>query len=189
MTTDMIPPRFLSLEFHTRFFPRLLWDRLRQRKKEGQGTSFTSTTELIIILTVCLVLAAIGIPSALLRGSIVGWVLSVIGVGGLLAIFATSVGAQWGHRPTYDDFLTGIFFFFISLGILIGIVVGMENHSPWLGISTSLAGLFGGYVLGIFAGMGLQYLGWIAALLSMLAGLAAIVMGGAAFIMLLTLTV
>jgi hypothetical protein len=188
MATDIVPPRFLSLEFHTRFFPRLLRDRLRRKKKEEQGPSFTSTTELIVTLVVCLILAVIGIPSALIRGSIVGLILSIIGVGGLLAILILSVGAQWGNRPTYDDFLAGIFFFFVSLGIFIGIPVGIDNHSPWLGVLTSLVGLLGGYVLGIFAGMQLQHLGWIAVILSMLAGFAAIMMGGTALVMLLVLT-
>jgi hypothetical protein len=189
MAADITPPRFLSLEFHARFFPRLLRDRLRRKKKEQQGTSFTSTTELIITLAVCVILAVIGIPSALMRGSIVGWILSILGVGGLLAIFVLSVVAQRGYRPSYDDFLTGIFFFFVSLGVFIGIPVGMANQSPWLGVLTSLAGLFGGYVLGIVAGMRLQHLGWIAVILNMLAGFAAIVIGGAALIMLLVLTV
>jgi hypothetical protein len=189
MAPDMAPPRFLSLEFHTRFFPRLLRDRLRGKKKEEQGTSFTSTMELTLTLAVCVILAVIGIPSALMRGSIVGLILSIFGVGGLLALFVLSVGAQWGSRATYDDFLTGIFFLFVSLGIFIGIPVGMDSHSPWLGALTSLAGLFGGYVLGIAAGMQLQHLGWISVILNMLAGLAAIVMGGTVLVMLLVLTV
>ncbi len=188
MAPDMVPPRFLSLEFHTKFFPQLLRDRLRRKKKEGQGTSFTSTMELIIVLAVCLILAVIGIP-ALTRGSIVGWILSILGVGGLLALFVLSVGAQWGNKPTYDDFLTGIFFLFVSLGIFAGIPVGMGNHSAWLGVLVSLMGLLGGYALGIVAGMQFQHLGWIAVILNMLAGFAAIVMGGTTLIMLLVLTV
>jgi hypothetical protein len=143
----------------------------------------------MIALAVCLILAVIGIPSAWTRGSIVGWILGILGVGGLLAIFVLSVAAQWGSRPTYDDFLSGIFFFFVSLGILAGIPVGIDSHSPWLGVLASLAGLIGGYVLGIFAGMQLQHLGWIAVILGMLGGFAAIVMGGTAFVMLLMLTV
>jgi hypothetical protein len=189
MAPDIIPPKFLSLEYHTRFFPRLLRDRLRRKKRDEQGTSFTSTTELIVTLAVCLILAIIGIPSALNRGSIVGLILSIIGVGGILAIFVLSVGAQWGERPTYDNFLAGIFFFFVSLGIFIGIPIGMGHHSPWLGALASLAGLLGGYVLGILAGLRLQHLGWMAVMVSMLAGLAAIVMGGAMLVMLLLLTV
>jgi hypothetical protein len=188
MTADPDTPKFLSLEFHTSFFPRLLWGRLRRKKKETQGTTFTSTMEMIIALAVCLILAVIGIPSALTRGSVVGWILSIIGVGGILALLIASVGAQWGNRPTYDNFLTGVFFFFVSLGILIGIPVGMGNSSPVLGVSVSLAGLLGGYMLGIFAGLRMQHLGWMALILNMVAGLAAIAMGGATLITLVSFT-
>jgi hypothetical protein len=185
MAADIIPPKFLSLEFHTRFFPRLLRDRLRRKRKEGQGTSFVSTMELTIVLAGSVILAVIGMPLALTRGSIVGLILSIVGVGGVLAIFVLSVGAQWGHRPTYDYFLSGIFFFFVSLGIFIGIPIGMDNHSICIGVLASLGGLLGGYMLGIFAGLWLQRLGWMAIILDMLAGFAAIVMGGATLIMLL----
>lgn len=65
----------------------------------------------------------------------------------------------------------------------------MGYHSPWLGALVSLAGLIGGYVLGILAGLRLQHLGWLAVMVSMLAGLAAIGMGGAILVMLLLLTV
>ena len=61
----------------------------------------------------------------------------------------------------------------------------MDNYLPWLGTLASLVGLLGGYVLGIFAGLRLQHLGWMAVIVSMLAGLAAIVMGGAMLVMLL----
>jgi hypothetical protein len=189
MAAESTPPKFLSLEFHTRFFPRLLRDRLRRKKKEEQGTSFVSTMEMTILLTVFVILAVIGIPSVLNRGSIVGLILSIIGVGGVLAIFVLSVGAQWGHRPTYEHFLIGIFFFFVSLGIFIGIPIGMDNHSLWLGSLARLAGLFGGYILGIFAGLRLQHLGWLAIIVDMLAGFAAIAMGCATLITLLLLAV
>jgi hypothetical protein len=161
---------------------------LRRKKKETQGTTFAPTMEMIIALAVCLVLAVIGIPSALTRGSVVGWIPSIIGVGGISALLIASVGAQWGNRPTYDNFLTGVFFFFVSLGILIGIPVGMGNSSPVLGVSVSLAGLLGGYMPGIFAGLRMQHLGWMALILNMVAGLAAIAMGGATLIMLVSFT-
>jgi hypothetical protein len=186
MTVDPVPPKFLSLDFHSRFFPRLLLDRyLRRKKNELQGTTFTSTTEMFVTLAVCLILAIIGIPTALTRGSITGWILSILGVGGTILLLIMSVGAHWGNRPSYDDFLGGIFFFLVSLGVFIGIPVGMDAHSPWLGIFASLAGLFAGYALGIFAGLQLQRLGWFATIISMVAGLAAIVMTGGALFMLL----
>jgi hypothetical protein len=189
MAADLIPPKLLSLEFHTRFFPRLIWDRLRRKKKGERGTSFVSTMEIILVLAGSVILAVIGIPLALTRGSIVGLILSIIGVGGVLAIFVLSIGAQWGQRPTYDLFLSGIFLFFISLGIFIGIPIGIDNHSTFLGVLASLGGLLGGYMLGIFAGLWLQHLGWMAIILNMLAGFAAIVVGCVTLIMSLLLAV
>ena len=189
MTVDPVPPKFLSLEFHTRFFPQLLLDRyLRRKKKEAQGTTFTSTTEMFISLAVCLILAVIGIPAVLTRGSIIGWILSVIGVGGVILLLVMSVGAHWGSRPNYDDFLGGIFFFFVSLGVLIGIPVGIDTHSPGLGILAGLAGLSAGYALGILAGLKLQHLGWMATIVNMLAGFAVIAMAGGGLITLLLVT-
>lgn len=118
-------------------------------------------------------------------GSTFGWILSVLGVGGTILLLIMSIGAQWGNRPSYDDFLGGIFFFLVSLGVFIGLPVGMDAHPPWLGIFASLAGLLGGYVLGIIAGLRLQHFGWFATILGMLAGLAAIVLAGGALIILL----
>jgi hypothetical protein len=157
-------------------------------KKQEQATSFTSTMEMMIALAVCLVLAGVGIPLALNKGSIIGWILSIIGVGGGMVLLISSVATQWGNRPTYNDFLMGIYFLCVSLGIFVGMPVGMEKRSPWLGVLTSLGGLLAGYVLGIFAGLRLQHLGWIAIPINMLAGFAAIVIGAAFLIMLLVLT-
>jgi hypothetical protein len=178
MTADPVPPKFL-------FFPRLTLDRLRRKRRENRGTGFVSTMEMFITLAVCVVLAAIGLPSALTRGSIVGWVLSVLGVGGMILLTIMSIGSQWGSRPSYDDFLAGIFFFFVSLGVILGFPAGKGAHSALIGIVTSLAGLIAGYLLGILAGMKLQHLGWIAAIINMLAGLFAIVIAGGALILLL----
>ena len=138
----------------------------------------------VIVSAVCLVLAAIGIPSALNQGSILGWILSIIGVGGISALFIFSIWSRRGIRPTFDDFLAGIFFFFVSLGFSGGIFLGNVYHSLWLGACAGAAGLFAGYVLGIFAGLWMQYLGWMAIIINMLAGLAAIVVIGTAVIML-----
>jgi hypothetical protein len=187
MAADPILPKFLSLEFHTRFFPRVLRDRLCRKGKESEGTTFTSTMEMMILLAVCLMLAVIGIPSAVTRGSILGCILSVFGIGGTAALLISSVGSQWGTRPTYDSFLVGMFFFDLSLGILVGISIGMSYHSLLLGACASLAGLVAGYALGIFSGLWAQRLGWMAMAINALAGLAAIIVGIATIILLFAL--
>jgi len=185
MPNETNPPKFLSLEFHVRFFPRLVWNRLRLRKKADRGTTFTSNMEMTIVAAVCLILVVIGAPSVLNRGSVVGWILTILGAGGIVVLLAINVLASWGRRPVYDDFLTGIFFLTVFLGIMGGTALGWGDHTRWLALFGGIGGFFAGYVLGIFAGLWLQYLGTIAVIVNMLSGLAAIMIALTGFIMLL----
>jgi len=172
MQTDA-PPKLLSVEFHTRFFPAFLWRRFRSKEQRGSG--FHSPFELYIVLAVCIILMTLGTPSALSRGSIAGWAAFGIGAAGLLAMIIHSVASSWGRRPSYEDFLAGCFFFFVTLGLTAGIFTSSLNHySFFLSLLTCLAGLIIGYALGILAGLGLQYLGWLAVGLNGLAYLAII---------------
>ncbi len=141
MAPETAPPKFLSTEFHTGFFPRLLKERWQRKKRERQGTTFTSTMEMMISFAVCLILAIIGIPLAWVQGSIAGWILAILGAGGIAVLVILSVSGQWGEQPTYENFLMGIFLFFVSLGAFIGIPVGMDRHSFWVGVFASVAGL------------------------------------------------
>jgi hypothetical protein len=184
MQGDPVSPSFLSLEFHLRFFPRLLRARLKSKGRKMRGGAFTSTLEMIVSLAVCFILAVIGIPLALNQGSILGWILTVIGAGGIVALFIQSVGSQWGSRPTYDDFLAGIYFLAVTLGIISGIPVGMDHHAPVAGLFTSIGGFIAGHALGIGAGLQMQRLGWIAVIANMLAGFGAICVGACTIIML-----
>ena len=167
MITDS-QPRFLSVEFHARFFPRVLWGRLRPGERVGSG--FTSFLP-YIALAICLILVVIGVPNALTHSSTVGWIMLGLGLLGLVAIFIQSISSWWGERPSYEGFLVGFFFLFVILGLTTGIFIGTLKHSLALGLVVSAAGLFTGYLLGILAGLWFQYLGWIAALLNILAGL------------------
>jgi hypothetical protein len=164
-------PRFLSLEFHTRFFPRALLNRLRPRGRTGSGFY---TFDHYLTLAVCLILVMIGAPKALNQRSTVGWILFGIGLIGLVALFIHSMASQRGERPSYDSFLIGFFFLFITLGLIAGIYIGTHQQSIVLGLLAGAAGLLAGYLLGIFAGLQFQRLGWLAALLNILAGLAII---------------
>jgi len=184
MTSDSAGPRFLSPEFHTRFFPGLLRDRLRRKRRDSGGTTFTSNTEMFVMLAVCLVLAMLGIPSALARGSVLGWVLTALGAGGTVLLVVQSAASQWGSRPTYDDFLFGVFFFLLVLGAVAGSLAGLEARSKGLAVLGGAVGAAGGYLLGIFAGLQLQRLGWIATTVNLLAGLAAIVLAAGALLIL-----
>jgi hypothetical protein len=127
------------------------------------------------MLAFCLILVIIGAPKAITQKSTVGWILFGIGLLGLVFLFVQSIASQWRERPSYDGFLVGFFFLFITLGLTSGIYAGTLRHSFALGLLAGSAGLLAGYLLGIFAGLQFQRLGWMAVLLNILAGLAIIV--------------
>ena len=163
-------PRLLSLEFHLSFFPKLL---LRRTALETQRESgFNSTMEMYVLFAVCIILILIGIPSAVTKDSVIGWVIGCIGSAGIMALLINSI--VWGikSKPTYSAFLSGIFYFFPVLGLSAGVFTGTLDHSLIEGILMGGAGLIAGYLLGIIAGLWLQYLGWMANILNMLAFLA-----------------
>jgi hypothetical protein len=168
--TKDVAPRFCSIAFHTRYFPALLWSRLRPRKRTG--TTFVPT-EFYIAFMICVVLVVVGLPGAINKHFIIGWVVSCTGFVGMLALFVSSI---WSRKraPDYAGFLFGVFFSFVMLGLSAGIFAGALEHSLGLGLLGSLAGLVLGYVVGICAGLWFQYLGWIAVWLDILAGLAII---------------
>jgi hypothetical protein len=164
------PPKLLSIEFHARFFPSFLWNRLRSKQRTGSG--FNSSLERYLSLVVCVILVVIGLPPAVSHGSIAGWIASGIGAAGVLAMIINSIASSWGEPPSYDDFLVGFFFFFVTLGLTAGIFISTLGHySFFQSLLTSAAGFILGYAMGILAGLGLQYFGWMAAILDPLAGL------------------
>jgi hypothetical protein len=160
-------PRFLSPAFHTRFFPRILLNRLRPRGRAGSGFF---TFDHYVTLAVCLFLVVIATPKPMHQRSIAGWILFGIGMLGLAFLFVQSIASQWRERPSYDDFLIGFFFLFITMGLTAGIYFGTLQHSLSFGLLAGAAGLLAGYLLGIFAGLQFQRLGWLAALLNILSG-------------------
>lgn len=164
-----MPPSPMSFEFHAHFLPALLYARLRQREKAATG--FTSTLDFHIALAICVVLAAMGIPSALSRQSFTGWAIGGIGLAGIVALLLNGV---LSHRepPSYDQFLTGVFFFFPVLGITAGVFTGTLNDSLIFGLLAGSGGLVAGYLLGIAAGLWFQHLGWLSGIVNGMAWLA-----------------
>ncbi len=128
----------------------------------------------MVVLAICFILMIIGLPSAIDNKSVLGWVLAGLGLTGFVALVVQSIASQWGERPSYDDFLVNIFFLFVTLGLTAGIFVGTLNHSLLLGLMVGGGGLIAGYLFGILAGLWLQYLGWMAPILNLIAGLAVI---------------
>jgi hypothetical protein len=166
------PPKFLSVEFHKRFFPALLWARIRLRQQRTRS-GFNSYLEIYIVLAVCGVLVALGAPAALSHGSIAGWITSGLGATGILALTVTSISSRQGEPPSWDDFFTGVFLFFLFLGLTVGIFFStLEHFHLFPSLALCAAGLIAGYVVGIIAGLWLQYLGWMATVLDLVAATA-----------------
>jgi hypothetical protein len=162
---------FFSREFHIRFFPRVLLNRLRPRGRAGSGFF---TFDHYVMLAICLFLVIVGAPKAITQKSTMGWVLLGACMIGFVFLFVQSIVSQWRERPSYESFLVGFFFLFITLGLTAGIYIGTHRHSLALGLLAGTAGLLLGYLLGIFAGLQFQRLGWLAALLNLLVGVAII---------------
>jgi hypothetical protein len=173
MTIDNKQPRFLSAEFHLKFFPALVLNRFKSKQQRSPFVPY-GFMETIIGLVVCFILIAIGAPFVLKNNSIVGWVLTGIGAMGFLLVIGFNMAARLKIPPSYDDFLIGIFFFFVAVGITSGVMVGTLNHSLVLGLCASVAGLAAGYLIGIFTGLFMQYLGHIAVILNGIAAVAII---------------
>lgn len=159
-----------SLDYHLHFFPALLWNRLRRRG--GDGTTFVRM-EYSLVFVFCCILAITGIPNALAHHSVLGWVVGGAGVAGIVAMAVFSI-RSWTGPPSYDNFLTGVFFFLLVLGFTAGVFAGALEHSLLIGLLGSIAGLVTGYLLGIFAGLVVQYLGWLAVWVNLVAGLGVI---------------
>lgn len=139
------------------------------RPRERMGTVFTSTFEYHITFVVCIILLLWGIPVAVSSGSIIGWIVGGIGAAGTIALVIHSILSRRGEPVSYDDFLVGVFFFFVALGLTVGIFAGSLNHSLMIGLLVGTAGLIAGYLLGILAGLWFQYLGWLATIVNALA--------------------
>ncbi len=172
-------PTFLSWAFHLKFFPSILWRLLWPKKTElGPPLSGHLVNHVPMEFTILTILSAgaalFGFMAVIGNNSILGWVFGITGIGGFMALLVSSIRFQAGTRPSYESFSIAFFCFFLTLGIAIGIFIGALEHSRSLGLICCFAGLLPGYVSGIFAGLWIQRLGWIAKFLEMLAGVAII---------------
>lgn len=164
-------PLFFSLEFHTSFFPAMLWRLLHPKKRKYEST-FAShiRLELPVMAIVSIILGVYGFSAAIGSGSIIGWVCGIAGLGGFCYLLIASIRSVRGIRPSFDYFRTIVFLFFVFLGLTIGLETGYVYRLPYgLKLISGLAGLIFGYIAGIFGGLWVQRLGWMASLLEVIA--------------------
>lgn len=165
------PPPLFSLEFHTSFFPALLWRLLHPKKRKYESTfDGHIRLELPVMAIVSIILGVYGFSAAIGSGSIIGWVCGTAGLGGFCYLLTVSIRSARGMRPSFDYFRTIVFLFLVFLGLTLGLEMGNVYHLPYgLKLISGLAGLILGYTAGIFGGLWVQYLGWMASLLDLIA--------------------
>jgi hypothetical protein len=165
------PPLFLSMEFHTSFFPALLWRLLHPKKRKYESTfAGHIRLELPVMAIASIVLGVYGFSAAIGSGSIIGWVCGTAGLGVFSYLLINSIRSVRGMRPSFDYFRTIIFLFFVFLGLTIGLEMGNAYRVSYgFKLIFGIAGLSLGYISGILGGFWVQCLGWMASLLDVIA--------------------
>jgi hypothetical protein len=162
-------PPFFSLEFHMRFFPALI--RARMMPENKGGTVFVPANYLRAgIAMLCFIILFVIGKTSFAAMPVLSWIASITGIVGIVAVTIYSIYTQRGISPSYDTFLFGMFSLCLALGMTIGIFITATEHFPLLfRILGGLSGLFAGYFVGIWAGLYMQKLGFIAYMLEALA--------------------
>lgn len=82
------------------------------------------TPEIMLLLAGSVVVTSIFLPLAV-KDSAIGWVGSVIGISGVIALFIMSILSERGSRYSFESFRLSIFLFFVMLGITAGLFIGL----------------------------------------------------------------
>ena len=161
------PPLFFSLEFHTSFFPALLGRALHPKKRKHESIfAGHIALEYPVLAAISIIAGVYGMIEILDSGSIIGWTCGILGSGGFIYFLCNSIRSAARIRPSFKYFRVIIFFFFVILGMTVGLEIGIVYHlSNGFRIILVLAGLVLGYFSGIGGGLWVQNLGWIASLL------------------------
>lgn len=164
------PPRFFSLEFHTSFFPALLGRVLHPEKRKHESIfAGHIALEYPVLAAISIITGVYGMIEIIDSGSITGWVCAILGSGGFIYFLCNSIHSGVQIRPSFENFRAIIFFFFMILGMTIGLEIGIVcKISDGFRIIPALAGLFLGYFSGIGGGLWVQKLGWMASLLDII---------------------
>lgn len=165
-------PGFFSFAFHSSYFPAIfrrnlaaLWS-IWFPPKNASPFHGHVPIEYIILPMLCLAAAGGGLGSFFMEHSLGGGIIGGLGALGLGALLIHSVWERWsfGNPVSYDDFEPMTFLLFLLLGLHAGVLFALDPLKwPPLGAALGgVAGLLAGYALGIFVGLWIQVLGWIA---------------------------
>jgi hypothetical protein len=167
-TSDIMPvPSVFTAAFHRDFFLPLIVRSFGTKERGGHsGFEHHVPLELPVLFMVAVAAVVLGLPSWQPHGSIVGRVVALAGAAGALALFCTSVGSPSNRADLWAGFMVPVFCVCVFLGLTVGLFVGaVVWKTAWAKWAFGAAGLLGGYVTGIGAGLGMQWLGWVGRLL------------------------
>jgi hypothetical protein len=160
-------PGVFALAFHRDFFLPLLFRSFGAKEPAGRsGFEHHIPLEMPVLLVISAVAVVIGLPSWQAHGSVIGGVAALAGVAGVVALFCTSVGSPPNRADLWAGFMAPVFAVCVFLGLTVGLFVGAVVWKTTLAkCAFGAGGVLAGYVAGIGAGRGMQWLGWIGRLL------------------------
>ena len=165
-------PSVLSWAFHVQFFPALLKQRFRLHQTKQNG--FVPSGYLEGMLTV-LVSSGLIVGGGARRDPTDGLGITLLALGGagLLYSLYRSIADARELRPSYENFLFGLFFFSIMLGVFVGLVFAVY-HPAAVRAGAAGGGALAGYWVGLILGVQAQRLGFIGGALNQFAMLGAL---------------
>jgi len=160
-------PGFFTTAFHKDFFLPLLV-RAARGQAAGSRSPFEAHVplELPVLFVASIVAVVIGFPAWQAHGSILGAAAAVAGAAGVLALLVHSIGTPPSRDDLWAGFMAPTFAVCVFLGLTIGLFTGALLWKTALAKCAGAgAGLVAGYVVGIGAGLAMQWLGWVGRLL------------------------
>ena len=164
MKPEKLRIRLFSLTFHRSVFLPLLFRKFKLQKDEDGpslgGVPFEYTILAFLFIG--------GMVAGFMNSrTIIGL---IAGIGCFLGFFALLVAGirsqiQSDQRPTWENFRLTPFLFLILSGISVGLVLTEGSAGTGMKIVGVTLGMGMGYLLGIPAGLWIQSLGWMSAII------------------------
>lgn len=151
-------PGPFSLNFHTKYFPRLFLRRLFAPAPPVRSGVFTSHLPMeFTLLPIGLVIAALLIlPPVFARSAGLGWILVALASALTAALTMKFMKPDLGQLLEWENFNPYVFLTALTAGLTGGVVAGLVIDSREATLAGMVLGLMAGYFFGIFCGLWVQ---------------------------------